>query len=427
MRTIKQRLLPKVGGGVFGYFFEHPHAPVSRVQPAPGSIRPVVPGSNSIHGGLFAVDDLLSAQDRRAMGDMGNFVPTFGDGLVEPGEAHETLEYDPLGPISHSTEPEFIEEAVAKVESDGDGPDESGSSSWLQDWIDDWRADLRGRPWFRILCEAKLMIDQRRARKAERNAPPQAPPVVPPMPAGSRRDNFAAPDMNDFAAPAFMPFDADNELTRAVQGVTSAMRSLEHAVTMSRLYPRQDQMTVHVPQPVWLPPAAPTQPPVAPPQAPSGHPNSGGSITLTSGMGGCASITGGAGGSTSGMPGGVQLHGGRTLKDAVLDGMGDFTPPAVGDFTPPAVGDFTPPTDAGGPEEPLVEPASDSIAIGSSAAVSPPDCIAIGSEAIAAPSRQPDAPTPGPVDEDRLRLVREEVESTISKLGAALESLKKLN
>lgn len=396
MRTIKERILPRVRGGVLGYFFEHPtEKPQAGRAP---SVRPTGFGNETVPMGTVPT---------RGRGSFIGVSELFDDGLVEPGviqEGSETLEYDPLGPISHSTEPEFIEEAVAKVESDGDGPDESGSSSWLQDWIDDWRADLRGRPWFRILCEAKLMIDQRRLKKT----PP--PAVKPPefMP-GDRRDGFVAPSMGDFGPPYGTPHDS---LSMAVDNMASAVRSLEHTISMSRYMPRQDQVTVHVPQPVWLPPSAPQSPAAPLPQTPA---------DAVTGMGGHVTITGGAGGSTSGMPGGVQLHvPARTLKDAVLDGMGDFAPLSdSGGHGEPTLSSV--PADGGMADGPLVEP-TESVAVGAQATSESQDSIAVGAADASTP--EPVVQTPSPVN---ISLIREEVVSTIARLNAALEAIKKLN
>ncbi len=119
----------------------------------------------------------------------------FDDGLVEPGldfdpnfvpvgpweaidgssgmtygsDAFDTHDpnADPFG-IGRDMEPEaYIGEAQRLVE-EFSGNDELTLEALIQRRFYEFRAELRTRPWFRILCDAKLMLDESRATWADR-------------------------------------------------------------------------------------------------------------------------------------------------------------------------------------------------------------------------------------------------------------------
>lgn len=216
--------------------------------------------------------------------------PGFNDGLVEPSadfdpnifasfvpEAIDEMSgmtygsdafdshdpnADPFG-IGRDMEPEaYIGEAQRLVE-EFSGNDDLSLEDLVRRRFYELRAELRTRPWFRILCDTKLMIDESRAAWAGRRHRAllaiglRKAPTQPCQHCfhengadENRRHNsvgyphhnlhpgFASPSMGDFAAP-----DRSSDVASAIQsmgfqianssyGVNRAVRAMEQAVSL---------------------------------------------------------------------------------------------------------------------------------------------------------------------------------------------------
>jgi len=182
MTTLRDVILPGVPRNLFGWFLEHPY---ERPMPPPSAMRrPPAVG---------------------AVAGMGDFAPPDGglpidiEGLVEPGEndffgpgmddfaapaTEPTWDRNQFAPSPSSVEdlddfvgvealghPTLTPEAYAgEVARFGEELGAGDTGPTLASWLSSIRDRLRSRPWFRILCELRLMAAERRWRKEDRRA-----------------------------------------------------------------------------------------------------------------------------------------------------------------------------------------------------------------------------------------------------------------
>lgn len=310
--------------------------------------------------------------------------PGFDDGLVEPSadfdpdfasfgpleaidgssgmtygsDAFDTHDpnADPFG-IGRDMEPEaYIGEAQRLVE-EFSGNDELSLEDLIRRRFYEFRAELRTRPWFRILCDAKLMVDESRANWADRRHRALLAIGLRKTPAqpcqhcfhengagGGHRHHsvgyphhdmhpgFASPSMGDFAAP-----DRSSEVASAIQsmgfqvanatyGVNRAVRAMEQAVgAMARSqhplmpHPMTSGVVQHIPPapfPVYQRPAAGMSP--VPSAGDFAEPTTGGDVVSepTTGSDGLADfVPDEAAGSAAGHGGAVVIQGGQSAAE----------------------------------------------------------------------------------------------------------------
>lgn len=398
--------------------------------------------------------------------------PGFNDGLVEPGADFDPS-FAPFGPLeaidgstgrpvehvdafdTHdpSADPfgigrdmdadAYVGEAQRLVE-EFSGNNELSLEDLIRRRFYELRAELRTRPWFRIICDAKLMVDESRAAWAGRRHRALLALGLRKTPAqpcqhcfrengtGQARNHYVGHEHHDFASPSMGGFSEEDRLSgvaSAIQsmgfqvanssyGVNRAVRAMEQAVeAMAR-----QQHACHA------------QPPIPP--HPRGHTTSGVVQHIP----------------PAPFPVYQRPAGLDPIQDDLDPSMGDFAVPglhphdvpptgrcnSMGDFVPNEAGLGGSVVLMGGSSAPIAAPAPDPV----EDPVAPVESPMVEAPVIGAPVEEPVAPveeaahppvtdTPVPlvvseaslsVDPDELR---REIAGTIKKLEQALEALKR--
>ena len=184
MTTLRDVFLPGVPRNLFGWFLEHPSAPrlIQSAAPldAPAGGPPVAPpaGPPAYSDGLVEPGDLDGFNDFATPGEgsmfgMGDFAPFAGllpkhtnvPGWVERPMPLRRQNIEP-DLLSSTTPTDPFSEAIEHHDlvRDHDGDCDDGGHT-LASWLAGIRDQLRSRPWFRILCELRLMAFEGRREK----------------------------------------------------------------------------------------------------------------------------------------------------------------------------------------------------------------------------------------------------------------------
>lgn len=166
MTTLRDVILPGVPRNLFRWFLESPYeqaAPVAAVDPVLPAFVAQTPPSRRYPSPPQDAEGLVEP-----MGDFaasGRFVETVPfmtiDDLDEPGDPEAlSLHGLPIPPEAYASEIERLGEEL----------DARRGDHTFASWLAGVRDHLRTRPWFRILCDLRLMATAGRRRRAEEAA-----------------------------------------------------------------------------------------------------------------------------------------------------------------------------------------------------------------------------------------------------------------